>query len=176
MAKVVNFVLFQLGWFACVLGAAWGYPWAGPVFALVFVVVHLLLAARPGTELRMIGAVALLGCLIDSGQTLVGALVFPTTEGGPRVGVLPLWMVALWVMFAGTMNCSLQWMQRRFLLALVLGAVSGPLCFLAGQRLGALQFDPDLWFSLVSIGLCWGLLLPVVFWLARWICVEPQHG
>jgi hypothetical protein len=31
MRLLVNFVAFQLGWFACVLGAAQGLPWLGPV-------------------------------------------------------------------------------------------------------------------------------------------------
>jgi hypothetical protein len=32
---VINFVLIQAAWFACVLGAARGMPWLG-VFATVF--------------------------------------------------------------------------------------------------------------------------------------------
>ncbi len=31
MRLLLNFAAFQIGWFACVLGAANGFPWLGPV-------------------------------------------------------------------------------------------------------------------------------------------------
>ena len=83
---------------------------------------------------------------------------------------MPLWMVALWVLFASTLNCSLQWMQGRYLLAMILGAISGPLCFLAGERLGALQLNDSTWFSVGSIAVSWGLAIPAVFWIAAKMC------
>ena len=27
--RAINFALYYAGWFACVLGPAWGYPWTG---------------------------------------------------------------------------------------------------------------------------------------------------
>ena len=44
---LLNFVAFQCGWFACVLGAARGWPWAGTAVAGAIVGAHVLRAARP---------------------------------------------------------------------------------------------------------------------------------
>ena len=48
---VANFVLFQLGWLACVLGGASERPWLGPLFVVLFVAWHLHVALRPHREL-----------------------------------------------------------------------------------------------------------------------------
>ena len=41
MSVFVNFALYQIGWFAVVLGAANDRPWSGMVVALVMLLVHL---------------------------------------------------------------------------------------------------------------------------------------
>ncbi len=41
MKLMLNFVAFQLGWFACVLGAANALPWLGPVVVATVVSLHL---------------------------------------------------------------------------------------------------------------------------------------
>jgi hypothetical protein len=43
MVVFVNFCLYQLGWFACVLGAGMDRPGLGMALALVLIVVHLRL-------------------------------------------------------------------------------------------------------------------------------------
>ena len=37
---VINFVLFQIGWLACVVGGATGYPWFGPAIVLAIIAYH----------------------------------------------------------------------------------------------------------------------------------------
>jgi hypothetical protein len=83
-------------------------------------------------------------------------------------GTAPHWMVALWMMFATTLNVSLAWMKRSLLLAAALGATGGPLAYWAGAALGGLSFAPGydaraLWF--LAIG--WGVLTPALVLLAR---------
>ncbi len=43
----------------------------------------------------------------------------------PLTGFPPPWILALWALFASTLNASLGWLQDRLLLAAVLGALSG---------------------------------------------------
>ena len=59
MTLIVNAVLFQIGWFACVLGAAHGLPWIGPLAAVAIIGWHLVHAAQPKQELALIAAAAL---------------------------------------------------------------------------------------------------------------------
>ena len=51
LSSLTNVVLYQTGWFACVLGAAWGWGSAGAALALALTALHLMLAQRPGREL-----------------------------------------------------------------------------------------------------------------------------
>ena len=48
MTGVLNFLIYQLGWFACVLGAAHQWPWFGTAIALSLVCTHMMLTTdRP---------------------------------------------------------------------------------------------------------------------------------
>jgi hypothetical protein len=41
MKTVYNFIAFYIGWFACALGAAYGFPLLGSLVVAVLLVVHL---------------------------------------------------------------------------------------------------------------------------------------
>ena len=66
MTMLVNFVLFQIGWFACVLGAAHGMPSLGVAVATAVVAYHLLRASRARPELVLILVAAAIGFIVDS--------------------------------------------------------------------------------------------------------------
>jgi hypothetical protein len=44
--QLVNCALYQIGWFACMLGGAWHRPGTGCLIALILVGVHLALSAE----------------------------------------------------------------------------------------------------------------------------------
>jgi hypothetical protein len=164
MPKLANFLAFQLGWFACVLGAAWGRPWVGTGLALAIVGWHLNRAAHPRAELTLIAIAAAVGALWDSALVALGWIGYP--NGILVAETAPHWMVALWMLFATTLNVSLSWLKRRLLLAVVLGAIGGPLAYLAGSRLGALSFiEPAAALAALAIG--WALLTPLLVLVAR---------
>lgn len=165
MSKLVNFLAFQTCWFACVLGAAAGVYWLGPAAVAAFAAVHLSRVAAPGRDLRLGLALLLLGVVLDSLWTAAGLLRFE--RSGPFLGLLPLWIGALWVNFALTLYHSLAWMRGRYLLGALLGAISGPLSYWAGVRLGALGFHPDVWPSLLVLAGSWAVALPVALLLAE---------
>ncbi len=94
-----NALLFQLGWFACVLGAR--HP-ALLAVAVACLVTHLSCLARPG-EVRLIVAVSLCGWLTDSLLLALGVFEF----GGHR-WLPPFWLLLLWPVFACTLRHSLH--------------------------------------------------------------------
>ena len=70
------------------------------------------------------------------------------------------------MLLAGTLAVSLRWLQRRLVLAGVLGAIAAPLAYLAGARLGALTLPKGhsaLWAQAAG----WALLLPALLAMAR---------
>lgn len=151
---IANFLVFQLGWFVSVIGAAYGWPWAGVIYALTWLAVHSLAAGNGGGEaLRLALAAAAIGYIVDSALVLSGAIAFPesTRLGWPS----PLWMAALWLMFSMTLRHSLGWLRGRYLLAALLGAVGGPLAYWAGEQLDAIDITSGI--GTGSVALAWVL-------------------
>jgi hypothetical protein len=160
----LNVALYQAGWFACVLGAANGLPWVGVVAAVGIVAWHLATAPRPGPEAALIGAALVVGALFETLVVRAGWARYPSQSFVD--GAAPVWMIALWAMFATMLNVTLRALRDRPALAAVLGAIGGPLAYYAGARLGAIVF-PDLAAALVAIGIGWAVLAPALLWLAR---------
>jgi hypothetical protein len=163
MNLAINFLAFQFGWFACVLGAAHGMPWLGPVAVLLAVLLHLRLIKRPRNELKLIACAMVLGLLLDSILLASGWLDYPSGSWLP--GIAPYWLISMWALFATTLNVSMKWMRGRPALAVVMGAIGGPLSYLAGQKLGAMSFNDPV-FALTGLAVAWSLAMPLLVALA----------
>jgi Protein of unknown function (DUF2878) len=161
---ITNFVLFQLGWFACVLGAAQDYPWAGTVAAAAIVAWHIRSAARPAAEVNLLLQVVLIGAVWDSLLVMLGWIAYPS--GTLLAGTAPHWILALWALFATSLNVSMRWLKGRLLLAALMGAVCGPLSYWAAVRLGAVQFVHPAQ-VIVALAVGWALIMPALMLLSQ---------
>ena len=161
---IANFAAFQIGWFACVLGAAHDLPWAGTAVAAAIVAAHIGTAARPLQELKLVVIALLIGTVWDSALIALGWLDFKS--GFLVHGMAPHWILALWALFATTLNFSLGWLKARLPAAVVLGAVAGPLAYWGGASLGAVSLvEPLPAAAALSAG--WALFTPLLVLLAR---------
>ena len=115
---LVNFVAFQVGWFSCVLGASNGYPLAGPIVVLLVTALHLSFAYEPRKELSLILIAAVVGACFDSLVVQTGWIAYP--NGILLDGTAPYWIVAMWLLFATTLNV-LAWLSAWLI---VTGSVS----------------------------------------------------
>lgn len=160
---LVNLVAFQIGWLACVLGGAHGWPWLGVAVMALVAALHLATTTRPGREAVLLVSVACLGALWDGLLVRLGFLEYPSGMILPWLA--PVWIIAMWVGFATTLNVSLGWLRGRWYWALGFGAVGGPLAYWAGMKLGGVQF-PDPVAALAVLAGGWSFLMPFVSWLA----------
>ncbi|HEY8117737.1 MAG TPA: DUF2878 domain-containing protein [Methylophilaceae bacterium] len=161
---LINFLGFQLGWFSCVLGAAHGMPWLGPLITLPIVALHVASARIIRAELLLLTIVTLIGSVFDQLLLLQGWIQYPAS-GWPAT-LLPIWMVALWMLFCTTLNVSLRWMRLHTLTAMIFGFMGGPLAYLGGQRLGAMILvEPKP--LILTLALGWGLLMPALLWISK---------
>ena len=173
-SKIVNLGLYQLGWFSCLFGAAWGYPTSGALVALVLMAVHLSLANSRKTELTLMVSACLLGIVVDTSHQAFGVLTFKADPAWPLW--LPLWIVIIWAQFATLFHYGLYWLSGRYLLSALFGFIGGPFAYWGGVRLGAAQFNADPIFSIVSLALVWALVLPMLVWMSgRLDCREGQY-
>ncbi len=154
---LVNDVLYQAGWFACVLGAAWHRPDTGAAASVLLIAVHFVLTREPRVELRLMAFALAVGLAVEWMQLVADTYRFP--DEGLRIGPVPVWMALLWAQFATAFRYSLRGVLARPVVAGLFGAVGGPLAFLAGQRLGAVLFTPPLAVALLRLSAAWLLAL-----------------
>lgn len=164
MAVIINFILFQIGWFACVLGGAHDMPWLGPAMVAAVVAYHLRQAPRPGAEIALLAIAAVVGTVWDSALVSMGWLVYPA--GTFVDGAAPYWIIAMWVLFATTFNVSMRWMKNRPLVAFVLGGVAGPLAYFGGSKLGGVSFE-QFEAGILALTLGWAILMPAMMALSN---------
>jgi hypothetical protein len=163
-SRLGNFIGFQIGWFACVLGAAHGYWALGPVVVALILIIQLSAVSNPAAEIRLVLLSLILGYFFDSSLIQMGFLSLNANVLAPW-GSSP-WMAAMWVNFALTLRHSMNWLRGRYLLGAALGAISGPLAYLAGARLGAMEIlAGPLSFGL-ALGSAWAAAIPLLVWVS----------
>ncbi len=160
---VSNFVLFQIGWFACVWSAATHQPWIGLLVTTGVVLTHVLRAPLPEAELKLVLLSLGLGLVFDSLLVWQGWLQY--SSGILLPNVAPYWIVALWGLFATLLNVSLRWMRGRWVIAVLFGAVGGPAAYYGGLRLGALEFA-NMPAGLMALAIGWAVLTPLLLALS----------
>lgn len=163
--NLVNYVLYQAGWFACVLGAAWGYPLTGFLIAALLIATHLWLAVERVLELRLMLLTLIVGLAVEVVQQATATYRF--VPGMLIAGLPPPWLLALWAQLATTFRFSLRRVFTRPWLSLAFGAFGGPLAFLAGERLGAIMLQTPLVGGLRRLSLCWTLAMLLLHLAAR---------
>jgi len=160
---IANFALFQLAWFACVAGAAYGMPWLGVAVTLAVIGWHLFQSGQVKAELCLLSAALLIGACFDQAMLLTELVAY--RQHGWSSSLVPVWILALWVAFASTLNLSLAWMQGRYLLAMLFGAAGGPLAYSGAEKIGAVAINSSVSYVTLSIG--WAVITPALLYLAR---------
>ncbi|MEJ2440127.1 MAG: DUF2878 domain-containing protein [Gammaproteobacteria bacterium] len=164
MPNLINFILFQIGWFACVLSSAAGHPSLGALIAGAIIAWHVWQARRPSQEISLILVAMLIGMLWDS--LLVWQSLLDYHSGILATNTAPYWIVIMWALFATTLNLSLGWLKQHLLLASLLGAIAGPLAYYAGARLGALSVPQPLP-AYLALAIGWAVFTPILSRLSR---------
>lgn len=160
MRKLYNFVAFQAAWFAAVLAAAHGREWLGLLAIAVVVAVHLWIARRRRGEWLFLASALPVGFVVDEILHRTGAVVGRGTIG--PASFAPVWLLAMWPLFATVFGESMSWMRGRHAVAVVFGVVGAPLSYLGGMRLGALELHAETWRWLLPIAVTWGIAMPIL--------------
>ena len=162
-----NLVGFNIAWF--------GLVFIGDLFipvAAVLFIVQLWAFQSTKNELLLICLVATTGIWLDYALVYLGVFIFPETNG------IPLWLITLWIVFAGTIRHSLAFLEKSKLLQFFTGAIFAPLSYLAGAKLSVVYLVPSLGVSYVLLACIWAPLMLMFFALSRWILVlnEETHA
>lgn len=166
MKFLASLIGYQLVWFAAVIGAGHGLAWPGIVGMLLYATCQLAAARHYKADLSLIATAIVLGLLVDGGLIRAGLVSYAAPW--PSAALAPAWILALWATFAMTFTQSLSWLQTRPWLAVLLGAIGGPLAYLSASRgWHVVSFADPAWRGLLWLSLGWALATPALAWLAR---------
>lgn len=176
-SQIKNLVMFKIGWVACVGLAAAGQPlWATTAVAAV-VALHLLNVPVKVKEALLLSSAAVIGLAWESLLVWSGLLSYPAS--GEFSPLAPYWIVAMWVLFATTINHGLSWAKRSWHVSALAGMVGGPMAFYGGAAMGAVEFSHTL-AALAVIGAGWAILMPLLVLVSDTIIdnawLEPQDA
>ena len=150
-ATIRNLGVFQGLWFLLVLGGD-----AYAVFALGWFLFHYMSYSEP-QEKRLILIYAVLGIVMDSGLTALGVYQF-SDDAWP----IPLWLLALWLIFPTTLSHGLRWCWAGKLWILIASAFGAALTYVGGAALGDLDFPFGEPVTVITLTTCWALYFGLV--------------
>ncbi len=163
MNVLINAVAFKVAWLSTIFGGANELPAVGPLVVMVAVAIHLTRAHEPRRELTLILLTGAIGLSWDSVMVAGGWLEYPS--GTFVAGLAPYWILGMWMLFATTLNVSFRWLHSRPVVACAMGAIFGPLSYLAGSAAGAVDIvQPAAVYLALSVG--WAILMPGLLMLA----------
>ena len=159
---IANVLGFQAVWFASVIGAANGLPWAGPLAAMVYAAAHFAWTPDRRGDLRMLAIAVSMGVVADSLLAATGVLAFASPW--PWTFAAPVWILAMWAGFALTLNHSMAFLRGRWLMAAGFGALGGPLAYWGAARgFDAVDFGLGLPVALGALAVLWGAAMPALY-------------
>jgi uncharacterized protein DUF2878 len=160
MSALTNFVAYQAVWFIAVFGAARGTPWPAVASLAVFAGGQLGCSASRRSDLKLMALALVCGLLLDGSLAMSGLLRYATPAPALPPGGAPLWILALWVSFSLTLNHSLAWLRGRLSVAVLLGALGGPLAYAAAGRLaGVVVFSAPRGVAVAALACGWAIAM-----------------
>lgn len=154
----LNAALFQLVWFAAVLGAAHEQPgWAWG--SLVLLAAQTLTTSLWRIDLAFAVVCMAIGFLVDSLWSWAGVLEYT------GAGLAPAWILTLWAATGLSLNHSLGWFRTRALIGGLAAGVVAPISYLAGERLGAISVPTPALLGWVALS--WVPIFGILFALAN---------
>jgi len=126
--RLAGFLLFDLVWLSAVAGRE---SWV--IATVVLVAAQIALATRSARWSWLQFAVL---TFIGLGlELLVGLLGLIQFTGG----LLPPWLILLWLGYVAMAITALDWLAEKMWLAILLGLVFGPVTYIAGTKIGAAE-------------------------------------
>lgn len=167
---IINIAGFQIGWFSCVLMAVEGIPSIGILIALLIVLLHIMSSSNRNRIIAILAITCLAGSMWDS--LLINLGIFEFSSSNPVAEIVPVWIMAMWLVFATTLNVSLRWLYNRYWLAMLLGAIAGPAAYHGGAALGGMTITGGINANLI-IAAGWSIILPALIYVTQ--TIESKH-
>ncbi|MFN7520169.1 MAG: DUF2878 domain-containing protein [Lysobacteraceae bacterium] len=172
---VFNVLGFQAVWWACVIGAGKGWPWAGPVAAALSAAAHLHFSPTRRRDVRLLASALVVGLILDGSLGASGLLTY--AAAGEHRLIAPPWILALWAGFALTLTHSMAALASRPWAAAALGVLGGPLAYASAASVaGAVRFDHGMVEGLLAIAIGWGVAIPLLYGIDKHLAKNEREA
>ncbi|MEK9657260.1 MAG: DUF2878 domain-containing protein [bacterium] len=163
MNILISIIVFQVIWFFAAIMAGKGLPLYSVSAIGVSLVGHWLCSKNKKNSALFYLSAAGLGFIADTCLIQIGVMTMTS-----RVkDVSPLFMVGMWCHFVSTFDYSLAWVHKHKKIAVLLGGIAGPLAYWSGEKLGALQLNESLGYSLGWIAFMWIVTMPTLMYMHK---------
>jgi hypothetical protein len=165
--RIFSTTIFYLGWIVCLREVSIEHSYYGLLMVLGFIAYYLYHSSCRKADYLLLSFVLLIGPLSDILYAQIGLLQYHSIQG--LISWLPpLWVFVLWGLFGANIHLF-AWLSRRWWLAVLLGALGGPMSYLSIVRLGGASLLKPLPLTLVTIGGIWAMFLPIFVWLNEYL-------
>lgn len=145
LKRVAGFLVFDLVWLSAVAGRQ-DWLWATALLVLVQIGVTVYSGRF---QLRLYLELVLAGLILELIVSGSGLLQF---DGG----LLPTWLILLWLGYPAMALGALDWLRDKLWLAVLLGVVAGPMTYAVGLGIGAATVEDAVWPMIVAYAIGWG--------------------
>lgn len=161
--RAFNTFLFYFGWIVCLQEGPKGHFLYGFLIVLAAVAYFFYFSPCWKADFILLAFVLLVGPLSDILYARLGLLQYHPYFHF-HSWIPPIWVFLLWGLFG--VNIQLfSWLSHHWVLATVLGALSGPLSYFSVVRLGGASLLMPMSLVFLAIGLVWAIFLPCFIWL-----------
>ena len=160
-----NIISFYIYWWASFLGVSYGYYYFGPIFTLIYLVLHFILIKNKLKEFKFIMICTILGFIIETSFLKLDIIEYRGILTD-RFDIAPLWIVLLWSGLASTFFHSFKWILGNYKLGIPLGAIFTPLAYLYGVKFDIISFSYPLVESYLILSIVWGFAFFLLIYIA----------
>ncbi len=171
--KIANALGYQAVWFATLISVSKGNFWFGFLSSVVFAVLMLCFGGNTKHDFRVATIGLILGVSIDTLFASSGWIEY--AQAWSSINIAPLWIIALWLSFSFTLNHSMSFLRKNYLMAAVFGFVGGPLAYWCADRVfDVISYGTSTGLVMLALGVCWGLVIPAIFYIDKRISMHDK--
>tara|TARA_E500000331_G_scaffold151771_1_gene147714 strand:- start:80 stop:586 length:507 start_codon:yes stop_codon:yes gene_type:complete len=157
MNKLKIFIIltgYQFTWLACVFGEKY-FLNLGIYVGLIYLALYLYFSKNKKRSLLICFLIAIPGYLFDSMMIYLSIYQFNSSE---VIGMLPSWMIILWLSFSTLFDEILVVFKKYQFLGIIFSIILGPFTYYLGEPIGIILINQFLFFFTFMI-LFWFLLM-----------------
>ena len=157
------FGLYKVAWACAIMGGGvYGYPILASIPMLIWSALWIFFQPNRKANTLMAIIAGLFGLIWDSGLVYLGIMEFPPSARA--ITLSPPWMVSLWISFGAITHISFQKIYGKYLWAILIGGLGGPMAYWGGVAMDALIVSSSKGLFLSSIALEWVIAFPFLIW------------